>query len=110
MLNVPVVEITSTVFIADPCPRDRLLWVVALSFLAGRKSDAAGRVIISSWRSSQRAIYGIVGSEKFAGWYWGGPGHSAFRRAFVDLHGNLSQRQLYPSFLKYIYQFSLYSV
>ena len=54
MLNVPFVEIISTGFITDPCPKIRFLWIVELSVSARRVSgDAAkGIIIVSPYRNS----------------------------------------------------------
>ena len=64
MLNVPFVEITSIGFITYSCPKNRLLWIVALSVSARPfYDDAATGILVSPYRNSQRAICGTCGSE-----------------------------------------------
>ena len=59
MLNVPFVEITSTGFITDPCPRNRLLWKLALSVSTTRISSDANRGIILLTGIHNRRFMGL---------------------------------------------------
>ena len=53
MLYMLFVGITSTGFITDPCPKDRLLWTVALSVSAKPVSgDTARGIIVYPYRNS----------------------------------------------------------